>query len=113
MRSNTSLEGGGLEGSPAARNPNQNLYKNPELSVFVFKNFILMQLSKHFSLSEFERSATATKLGIDNSVPSQYIPALEQLCKEILEPLREFAGQPIIISSQLTAHSSQIKIITL
>ena len=32
MRSNASLKGGGLEGSPAARNPNQNLYKNPELS---------------------------------------------------------------------------------
>ena len=58
-----------------------------------------MKLSEHFSLSEFERSATATKLGIDNSVPSQYIPALEQLCKEILEPLREFTGQPILISS--------------
>ena len=58
-----------------------------------------MQLSKHFSLSEFERSATATKHGIDNHVPSQYIPTLEQLCKEILEPLRAFAGQPIIISS--------------
>ena len=49
-----------------------------------------MQLSKHFSLSEFERSATATKHGIDNRVPWQYIPALQQLCKEILEPLREF-----------------------
>ena len=47
-------------------------------------------LSPHFKLSEFERSATATRLGIDNSVPSQYIPALQQLCKEILEPLREF-----------------------
>ena len=67
-----------------------------------------MKLSEHFSLSEFERSATATRLGIDNSVPSQYIPALEQLCKEILEPLREFAGQLIAHSSLLTAHSSQL-----
>ena len=32
MRSNASLEGVVLEGSPAARNPNENLYKNPELS---------------------------------------------------------------------------------
>ena len=54
-----------------------------------------MKLSEHFSLSEFERSATATKHGIDNRVPSQYIPALQQLCKEILEPLRSFAGEPI------------------
>ena len=56
-------------------------------------------LSPHFSLSEFERSATATKLGIDNRVPSQYIPALQQLCQEILEPLRAFANHPIIIGS--------------
>ena len=58
-----------------------------------------MKLSEHFSLSEFERSATATKHGIDNRVPSQYIPALQQLCKEILEPLRSFAGEPILINS--------------
>ena len=58
-----------------------------------------MKLSEHFSLSEFERSATATRLGIDNSVPSQYIPALQQLCKEILEPLRQFFNVPIVIGS--------------
>ena len=69
-----------------------------------------MKLSEHFSLSEFERSATATKLGIDNSVPSQYIPALEQLCKEILEPLREFAGQPVVISSGYRCPQLNIKV---
>ena len=58
-----------------------------------------LRLSEHFVLAEFERSATATANGIDNRVPSQYVPALEQLCKTILEPLRAFAGQPIIISS--------------
>ena len=60
-----------------------------------------MKLSEHFSLSEFERSATATKLGIYNSVPSQYIPALQQLCKEILEPLREF------INSSTPTHTGE------
>ena len=69
-----------------------------------------MKLSEHFSLSEFERSATATKLGIDNSVPSQYIPALQQLCKEILEPLRAFTGQPIIISSGYRCPQLNIKV---
>ena len=69
-----------------------------------------MKLSEHFSLSEFERSATATRLGIDNSVPSQYIPALQQLCKEILEPLREFAGQPIIISSGYRCPQLNVKV---
>ena len=69
-----------------------------------------MQLSKHFSLSEFERSATAAKHGIDNHVPSQYIPTLEQLCKEILEPLRAFAGQPIIISSGYRSPQLNLKV---
>lgn len=58
-----------------------------------------LQLSDHFTLAEFERSATAVANNIDNSVPSQFIPALQQLCKTILEPLRAFAGQPIIIGS--------------
>ena len=55
-----------------------------------------MQLSPHFKLAEFERSATATRLGIDNRVPSHYIPSLQQLCREILEPLRAFinSGTP-------------------
>lgn len=58
-----------------------------------------LRLSEHFTLSEFERSATAQQHGIDNTCPSQFIPSLQQLCKTILEPLRTFAGQPIIISS--------------
>lgn len=58
-----------------------------------------LRLTEHFTLREFEKSATATRLGIDNTVPSQFIPRLEQLCKVILEPLREFARQPIIIGS--------------
>ena len=69
-----------------------------------------MKLSEHFSLSEFERSATATKLGIDNSVPSQYIPALQQLCQEILEPLRAFAQQSIIISSGYRCPQLNLKV---
>ena len=50
-------------------------------------------------LSEFERSATAEKYHIDNRVPSQFIPVLQQLCREVLEPLRSFAGGPVVISS--------------
>lgn len=57
------------------------------------------KISTNFSLSEFEQSATAIRLGIDNTIPTQFIPRIEQLCKVILEPLREFAGQPIVIST--------------
>ena len=58
-----------------------------------------LKLTAHFNLAEFERSATATTLGIDNTVPSQFVPRLQQLCKECLEPLRAHIGQPLIISS--------------
>ena len=47
-------------------------------------------LTPHFRLSEFTRSATATKLGIDNSIPESLIPNLRRLCTEVLEPLRAF-----------------------
>ena len=69
-----------------------------------------LRLSEHFTLSEFESSATASKLGIDNRVPSRFIPALQQLCKEILEPLREFAQQPVIISSGYRCPQLNIKV---
>ena len=45
------------------------------------------KLSGHFNLIEFERSSTATANHIDNTCPPQFIPALQQLCKEVLEPL--------------------------
>lgn len=58
-----------------------------------------MFLSDHFSLSEFERSATADALGIDNSAPSAAVENLRHLCVHVLEPLRMFADSPIIVSS--------------
>lgn len=80
------------------------------------------RLTEHFTLREFERSAVAEANGIDNSVPSQYVPALQQLCQECLEPLRAFAnsitphkqgekeGVPIIISSGYRCNQLNIKV---
>ena len=60
----------------------------------------IMQLTDHFHLSEFERSDTATRLGIDNSINDPEIIAnIKNLCEHVLEPLRAFAGCPIIINS--------------
>ena len=67
-------------------------------------------LSEHFMLSEFEQSATAKKYGIDNTVPSKYVPVLQQLCKEVLEPLRSFVGKPIIISSGYRCNPLNVKV---
>ena len=69
-----------------------------------------LQLTPHFKLSEFEKSATADKYHIDNRVPSQYIPVLQQLCKVVLEPLRSFVGKPIIITSGYRCNELNVKV---
>ena len=69
-----------------------------------------LQLTPHFTLKEFEKSATAAANGINNSVPSRYIPVLQQLCKEVLEPLRSFVGGPIVISSGYRCNQLNIKV---
>ena len=59
-----------------------------------------MQLTDHFHLSEFVRSETATRLGIDNRINDPVIISnIRNLCERVLEPLRAFAGCPIIINS--------------
>ena len=64
-----------------------------------------MKLSPHFSLSEFESSATATAKGIDNTLKhsdvdhSRIIDNLRALCLEVLEPLRRHLDRPVVISS--------------
>jgi hypothetical protein len=69
-----------------------------------------MNITQHFTLEEFQRSSVADAHGIDNTIPAQYIPTLEQLCRTILEPLRAFAGQPIIISSGYRSPALNIKV---
>ena len=57
-----------------------------------------MRLTEHFKLSELTNSSTATARGIDNTPNEQQIANLKRICEEILEPLRAFAGQPIIMA---------------
>ena len=58
-----------------------------------------MQLSKHFSLEEMERSQTAQRLGIKNKAGSGEIKNLGDLCYNVLEPCRAKFDKPIRISS--------------
>ncbi|MCI6504705.1 MAG: D-Ala-D-Ala carboxypeptidase family metallohydrolase [Prevotella sp.] len=51
-----------------------------------------IQLSKHFRLSEFTRSATAMRYGIDNETDVESVEALQNLCIHVLEPLRKRFG---------------------
>ena len=58
-----------------------------------------MQLSDHFKLSEFTRSQTASRLGIDNT-PSEHVKkSLKLLAEAVLEPVRAHFGKPVRISS--------------
>ena len=59
-----------------------------------------MKLSKHFSLKEMTKSGTAARLGLDNTPNEEQIENLKALCKNILEPLRDYyESRPIMVSS--------------
>ena len=58
-----------------------------------------MKVSKNFTLAEFTHSATAVKQGIDNAIPDLYIPNVISLCYNVLQPLRDYLGKPITITS--------------
>ena len=58
-----------------------------------------IQLSEHFSLSEFTKSITAERLGISNQPSYEQVLAMRHLCREALEPLRQHYGAPIRITS--------------
>lgn len=58
-----------------------------------------IQLTRHFMLSEFTKSSTANSHGIPNVPNLEQVSNLQYLCREILEPLREWMNEPITISS--------------
>lgn len=58
-----------------------------------------MKLSKNFNLSEFTYSRTAAERGINN-YPSAYAQhSLKNLCKKLLQPLRDALDKRITINS--------------
>jgi hypothetical protein len=56
-----------------------------------------MQLSNHFSLAEFTRSASYPH--IPNQPGEAELAALQALCTEVLDPLRVAIGAPVRVSS--------------
>ena len=56
-------------------------------------------MGKYFTINELTKSSTAQRLHIDNT-PTQIVKDnLNKLIDNILDPLREHYGQPIIINS--------------
>lgn len=64
-----------------------------------------IQLTTHFKLSEFTNSTTATARHIDNTLSvsnpqqAEIIANLRSLYENVLEPLSQWYGKPIVISS--------------
>ena len=57
-----------------------------------------LQITKHFSLREMSNSATATRLGLENTPPPALMTNILKVC-ERLEQVREHYGLPIRVLS--------------
>ena len=59
-----------------------------------------MKLTKNFSLEEMYRSDTAQRCGIDNKPQTEeVVENLRALCTEVLQPIRDHLGKPVVVSS--------------
>ena len=58
-----------------------------------------MNLSKNYSLNEMCRSNTARVKGLPNVPNAEQVKNLQQLCKKVLQPLRDHLGKPVVINS--------------
>src|SRR5690554_3339805 len=67
------------------------------------KRNALMRLSRHFTLDEFVRSATADRFGLDNIPTVRELANLARLA-QVLENVRAVLGhRPVLISSGFRA----------
>ena len=58
-----------------------------------------MKLTQNFTLNELVYSETATSHNIDNRPSVPVISNLQALCTNVLQPLRDALGCPIVITS--------------
>ena len=58
-----------------------------------------MKLSKNFTLEELVFSVTANNHGINNTPNAEAKAALKRLAVEVLQPIRDAWGQPIVVTS--------------
>lgn len=58
-----------------------------------------MQITKNFTLEELTQSPTAKRLNINNEPAEKELNSLLALCRNILQPVRDAYGKPIVISS--------------
>lgn len=58
-----------------------------------------MNLTPHFTLEELVASETATRRGVPNIPTHDVVMELQRLCETVLEPLRNGAGKPVVVTS--------------
>jgi zinc D-Ala-D-Ala carboxypeptidase len=58
-----------------------------------------MKISEHLSLNEVINSATAKRLGIDNTPTEEHLKNLKLLAEKVFEPIRNHFEKPIGVSS--------------
>ena len=58
-----------------------------------------MRLSKNFTYDELVYSATAERLGLDNTPNDKELDNLKRLANEVLQPIRDKWGRAIIVTS--------------
>ena len=59
----------------------------------------MSRLSPHFTMTEFIKSQTAERKGIENMPEDKHVVAMMALCEKVLEPIREHFGKPIMVNS--------------
>ena len=64
-----------------------------------------MKISKHITYAEAIHSNTAKRKGIDNTPNPTQVENMKLIAKEIFEPLREYVGGPIKITSMFRSAS--------
>lgn len=58
-----------------------------------------MQLSENFTLTEFTKSQTGARLGIDNTPQGEHLENLKNLVTKIIQPVRTKMGRALTINS--------------
>tara|TARA_R110001592_G_scaffold33577_2_gene116204 strand:+ start:8526 stop:8987 length:462 start_codon:yes stop_codon:yes gene_type:complete len=64
-----------------------------------------MKISKHITYAEAIHSNTAKRKGIDNTPNPNHVENMKVTAEKIFEPLREFVGGPIKITSMFRSSS--------
>lgn len=76
-------------------------YIGPSSFALLSEEANIDKLSKNFTLAELIASPTAARLGINNSPNKTQIENLRALCKNVLQPLRDHYGKPLVVTSGL------------